>query len=98
MSSLVNAIANADSAVGELEVGTTQVYELRGELRWDGESHDFDFVRHARASTEGRTPAGVLRELSGKVSEFHAVVYAHVATDKRLRLEDEQSVSFVRRG
>ena len=95
-SSLVNAIANADSAVGELEVGTTQVYELRGALRWDGESHDFAlFDTPGFFDVEGRTPAGVLRELSGKVSEFHAVVYAHVATDKRLRLEDEQSVSFV---
>lgn len=95
-SSLVNAIANADSAVGELEVGTTQVHELRGALRWDGESHDFTlFDTPGFFDVEGRTPAGVLRELSGKVSEFHAVVYAHVATDKRLRLEDEQSVSFV---
>ena len=65
-SSLVNAIANADSAVGELEVGTTQVYELRGALRWDGESHDFTlFDTPGFFDVEGRTPAGVLRELSG---------------------------------
>ena len=97
-SSLVNAIANADSAIGALEVGTTQVHELRSALRSteDGESHDFAlFDTPGFFDVEGRTPAGVLRELSGKVSEFHAVVYAHVAADKRLRLEDEQSVSFV---
>lgn len=99
-SSLVNAIAHADSAIGALEVGTTQVYELRSALlsTEDGESHDFAlFDTPGFFDVEGRTPAGVLRELSGKVSEFHAVVYAHVATDKRLRLEDEQSVSFVTR-
>ena len=44
---------------------------------------------------EGRTPAGVLRELSANVADYHAVVYAHVATDRRLRLEDEQSIDFI---
>ena len=99
-SSLVNAIANADSAIGDLEVGTTQVVELRSTLRSteDGKTHDFAlFDTPGFFDVEGRTPAGVLRELSGKVSEFHAVVYAHVASDTRLRLEDEQSVSFVAR-
>jgi energy-coupling factor transporter ATP-binding protein EcfA2 len=99
-SSLVNAIAHADSAIGALEVGTTQVYDVRSALlsTEDGATHDFAlFDTPGFFDVEGRTPAGVLRELSGKVSEFHAVVYAHVATDKRTRLEDEQSVSFITR-
>ena len=44
---------------------------------------------------EGRTPAGVLRELSANVDDYHAVVYAQPSTDRRVRLEDEQSVNFV---
>lgn len=43
----------------------------------------------------GRTPAGVLRELSASVDDYHAIIYAQPATDRRMRLEDEQSVTFV---
>ena len=48
-----------------------------GALRWDGERPRLPlFDTPGFFDVEGRTPAGVLRELSGKVSEFHAVVYA----------------------
>ena len=99
-SSLVNAIANADSRIGALEVGTTQVQSIENTIVNSAvnsdESHDIAlFDTPGFFDVEGRTPAGVLRELSGKVDDYHAVVYAHVATDRRLRLEDEQSVSFI---
>ena len=98
-SSLVNAIANADSRIGALEVGTTQVQSIENTIVNSSdidESHDIAlFDTPGFFDVEGRTPAGVLRELSGKVDDYHAVVYAHVATDRRLRLEDEQSVSFI---
>ena len=44
---------------------------------------------------QGRTPAGVLRELSGKVDAFDVILYCQPANDPRVRLEDEQSISFV---
>lgn len=37
----------------------------------------------------------MLRELSANVDDYHAVVYAQPSTDRRVRLEDEQSISFV---
>jgi hypothetical protein len=37
----------------------------------------------------------VLRELSASVDDYHAIIYAQPATDRRMRLEDEQSVTFV---
>ena len=95
-SSLVNAIANANSAIGRLDVGTTQVQRVENSIEHDDESHDVClFDTPGFFDVEGRTPAGVLRELGGKVDDYHAIVYAHVATDRRLRLEDEQSVSFI---
>ena len=95
-SSLVNAIANANSAIGRLDVGTTQVQRVENTIEHDDESHDVClFDTPGFFDVEGRTPAGVLRELGGKVDDYHAIVYAHVATDRRLRLEDEQSVSFI---
>ena len=95
-SSLVNAIANANSAIGRLEVGTTQVQRVENSITHGDQSHDVClFDTPGFFDVEGRTPAGVLRELGGKVDDYHAVVYAHVATDRRLRLEDEQSVSFI---
>lgn len=97
-SSLVNAFANANCAIGDLEVGTTQVLSISNELidQNTKETHDISITdTPGFFDVEGRTPAGVLRELSGKVHDYHAVIYSHVATDKRLRLEDEQSVSFI---
>ena len=95
-SSLVNAIANANSAIGRLDVGTTQVQRVENRITHGDESHDVClFDTPGFFDVEGRTPAGVLRELGGKVDDYHAIVYAHVATDRRLRLEDEQSVSFI---
>jgi len=95
-SSLVNAIANANSSIGRLEVGTTQVQRVENSITHGDQSHDVClFDTPGFFDVEGRTPAGVLRELGGKVDDYHAVVYAHVATDRRLRLEDEQSVSFI---
>ena len=92
-STMINALVDGNSPVGALEVGTTQCLRFENELNdahavsvWDAPGF-FD--------VEGRTPAGVLRELSANVADYHAVVYAHVATDRRLRLEDEQSVDFV---
>ena len=90
---MINALVDGNSPVGALEVGTTQCLRFENELNdahavsvWDAPGF-FD--------VEGRTPAGVLRELDANVADYHAVVYAHVATDRRLRLEDEQSVDFV---
>ena len=37
----------------------------------------------------------MLRELSANVDDYHAVVYAQPSTDRRVRLEDEQSVNFL---
>ena len=95
-SSLENAIAHANSAIGRLDVGTTQVQRVENRITHGDESHDVClFDTPGFFDVEGRTPAGVLRELGGKVDDYHAIVYAHVATDRRLRLEDEQSVSFI---
>ena len=92
-STMINALVDGNSPVGALEVGTTQCLRFENELNdahavsvWDAPGF-FD--------VEGRTPAGVLRELSANVADYHAVVYAHVATDRRLRLEDEQSIDFI---
>ena len=92
-STMINALVDGNSPIGALEVGTTQCLRFENELNdahavsvWDAPGF-FD--------VEGRTPAGVLRELSANVADYHAVVYAHVATDRRLRLEDEQSIDFI---
>ena len=91
-STMINALVDGNSPIGALEVGTTQC------LRFENELNDARVMvcdAPGFFDVEGRTPAGVLRELSANVADYHAVVYAHVATDRRLRLEDEQSVDFV---
>ena len=104
-SSAINALASADATVGELDVGTTQVGVHECELAFaaggDDDASSPTRVPAAVFDTpgfydvEGRTPAGVLRELSANVDDYHAVVYAHAANDRRLRLEDERSVTFL---
>lgn len=92
-STLINAAVNANAAIGKLEVGTTQVSCYENTLNDEHSVAVFDAPGFF--DVEGRTPAGVLRELSANVDDYHAVVYAHPSTDRRLRLEDEQSISFV---
>ena len=103
-SSAINALASADATVGELDVGTTQVGVHECELALAGGDDDASSPSRVPAAVfdtpgfydvEGRTPAGVLRELSANVDDYHAVVYAHAANDRRLRLEDERSVTFL---
>ena len=104
-SSAINALASADATVGELDVGTTQVgvHECELALAAGGDDDASSPTRVPAAvfdtpgfyDVEGRTPAGVLRELSANVDDYHAVVYAHAANDRRLRLEDERSVAFL---
>lgn len=105
-SSAINALASADATVGELDVGTTQVGVHECELAFAAGGDDADASSPTRVpaavfdtpgfyDVEGRTPAGVLRELSANVDDYHAVVYAHAANDRRLRLEDERSVTFL---
>ena len=103
-SSAINALASADATVGELDVGTTQVGVHECELAFAAGDDDASSPTRVPAAVfdtpgfydvEGRTPAGVLRELSANVDDYHAVVYAHAANDRRLRLEDERSVTFL---
>lgn len=104
-SSAINALASADATVGELDVGTTQVGVHECVLAFAaGGGDDASSPSRVPAAVfdtpgfydvEGRTPAGVLRELSANVDDYHAVVYAHAANDRRLRLEDERSVTFL---
>ena len=64
----MNAIANANSAIGRLDVGTTQVQRVENRITHGDESHDVClFDTPGFFDVEGRTPAGVLRELGGKV-------------------------------
>ena len=84
---------DANAEVGDLEVGTMGVQCYENTLN--------DFLDVAVWDTpgffdvEGRTPAGVLREMAANIDDFHVVLYAQPSTDRRMRLEDEQSITFL---
>eukprot|EP00854_Cymbomonas_tetramitiformis_P003474 gene3474-4364_t len=87
-SSLINALTGTTSAeIGALEVGTRAIASHPAPER------EIELVdTPGFYDVEGRTPEGVLKEMAGVLEEYHSVVYCQPASDRRMRLEDQQSI------
>lgn len=98
-SSLTNALCGAEvSRVDHFAVGTTQV-DLHDAVRVneaDGDEEEWTVVDSPGFfDVERRTPAGVLRELAGKVRAYHAVCWVQDCADPRVRAEDRAAIKLV---